>query len=314
MRVLVTGGAGFIGSHIADALLEAGHRVLVVDDLSSGRRENVPHRATFTQIDIRDAGRLEAALNDFRPQAVSHQAAQVSVSASTRDPIGDAEINIVGTLNLLEASIRHGIERLVFASSGGAIYGEVPEGQRAGVQWPLHPLSPYGCAKLAAERYLAYYRHEHALLSTILRYANVYGPRQDPYGEAGVVAIFSANLLHGEPIRVNARAQTGDPGCVRDYVFVADVVKANLAALQGGLDGRIVNVGTGRATTTLELARMVERAAGVTANTGFGPRRVGDLERSVLDPGEDNPVDPPTPLEKGIEETVAWFRQFLHRA
>lgn len=314
MRVLVTGGAGFIGSHIADALLGAGHQVLVVDDLSSGRRENVPDRATFAQIDIRDAGPLEAALEDFRPQAVSHQAAQVSVSASTRDPIGDAEINIVGTLNLLEASIRHGLERLVFASSGGAIYGEVPEGRSAGVQWPLHPLSPYGCAKLAVEHYLAYYRHERALVSTILRYANVYGPRQDPYGEAGVVAIFSANLLRGEPIRVNARAQTGDPGCVRDYVFVADVVKANLAALEGGLDGRIVNVGTGRATTTVELARMVERAAGVTANIGFGPRRVGDLERSVLDLGEDNPVDPPTPLERGIEETVAWFRQFLHRA
>jgi UDP-glucose 4-epimerase len=313
MRVLVTGGAGFIGSQIADALLGAGHQVLIIDDLSGGRRENVPRQATFAQIDIRDPGRLLAAVNDFQPQAVCHQAAQVSVSASTREPVRDAEVNVIGTLNLLEASIRIGVKRLVFASSGGAIYGEVPEGQSAGVQWPLHPLSPYGCAKLAAENYLSFYRHEHGLVSAVLRYANVYGPRQDPYGEAGVVAIFSANLLRGEPIQVNARAQTGDPGCVRDYVFVGDVVKANLAALEGGLDDQIVNVGTGRATTTLELARMVERAAGVTANVLHGPRRVGDLERSVLDPGGNNPVTAPTPLDRGIEQTVAWFRQSLER-
>jgi UDP-glucose 4-epimerase len=308
VRIAVTGGAGFIGSHVADALLQAGHQVLVIDDLSSGRRENVPRDAGFARIDIRDAAELLAAVGDFRPQAVSHQAAQVSVPASAREPVRDAEINVLGSLNLLEASIRHGVQRLVFASSGGAIYGEVPEGRSADVQWPLRPLSPYGCAKLAVERYLDFYRQEHGLLSTVLRYANVYGPRQDPYGEAGVVAIFSANLLRGEPIQVNARARTGDPGCVRDYVFVDDVVKANLAALEGRLDGRVVNVGTGRATTTLELARMVERAAGVTASILFGPRRVGDLERSVLDLGEDNPVDPPTPLELGIEQTVAWFR------
>lgn len=314
MRVMVTGGAGFIGSHIADALLQAGHQVLVIDDLSSGRRENVPGKATFSQVDIRDAEQLLSAVADFGPEAVSHQAAQVSVSASARRPVWDAEINLIGTLNLLQACVRHGIKRLVFASSGGAIYGEVPEPERAAADWPAHPLSPYGTAKLAVEHYLDFYRHEHGLVSSVLRYANVYGPRQDPYGEAGVVAIFSANLLRGQNIQINARAQTGDPGCVRDYVYVGDVVRANLAALEGRLDGRTVNVGTGRAITTLELARVVERAAGVTADIRFGPRRVGDLERSVLDAGENNPAHPFTPLEDGIAETVAWFRRFLQES
>ncbi len=311
---MVTGGAGFIGSHIADALLQAGHQVLVIDDLSSGRRENVPGKATFSQVDIRDAEQLLSAVADFGPEAVSHQAAQVSVSASARRPVWDAEINLIGTLNLLQACVRHGIKRLVFASSGGAIYGEVPEPERAAADWPAHPLSPYGTAKLAVEHYLDFYRHEHGLVSSVLRYANVYGPRQDPYGEAGVVAIFSANLLRGQNIQINARAQTGDPGCVRDYVYVGDVVRANLAALEGRLDGRTVNVGTGRAITTLELARVVERAAGVTADIRFGPRRVGDLERSVLDAGENNPAHPFTPLEDGIAETVAWFRRFLQES
>ena len=311
MRVLVAGGAGFIGSQIADALIAAGHQVLVIDDLSSGRRENVPREAGFAQVDIRDVEKLLSAVADFRPQAVSHQAAQVSVSKSARRPVWDAEINVIGSLNLLHACVRHGIERLVFASSGGAIYGEVPEGRRAAVDWPAHPLSPYGTAKLAVEHYLDFYRHEYGLVSCILRYANVYGPRQDPYGEAGVVAVFSTNLLRGESIQINARAETGDPGCVRDYVYVGDVVGANLAALQGRLDGRIVNVGTGRATSTLELARIVEAAAKVKATIRFGPHRVGDLERSVLDASEDDPVHPYTPLEEGIEETVAWFRRFL---
>jgi UDP-glucose 4-epimerase len=191
------------------------------------------------------------------------------------------------------------------------MYGEVPEGERAAADWPAHPLSPYGSAKRAVEHYLDFYRQEHGLVSCVLRYANVYGPRQDPYGEAGVVAIFSVNLLRGQGIQINARAQKGDPGCVRDYVYVNDVVRANLAALDGRLDGRTVNVGTGRATSTLELARVMERAAGVRADIRFGPRRVGDLECSVLDAGEDNPVHPFTPLEQGIEETVAWFRKFV---
>jgi UDP-glucose 4-epimerase len=309
MRIIVTGGAGFIGSHVADALLAASHDVLVLDDLSTGRRENVPSRAQFVQADIRDAALVERTFADFKPEVVTHQAAQTSVSISTREPVRDAEINVIGSLNILQASVKHRVRKLVFASTGGAIYGEIPDTKRASTDWPPRPLSPYACSKFAVENYLAAYASEHGLKSTVLRYANVYGPRQDPHGEAGVVAIFGERILRGEPIQINARKELGDDGCVRDYVYVADVVKANILAIDDALPTSPINVGTGEATTTLALARMMERAAGVTAVLKHGPRREGDVQRSVLDPGSSSPLGPATALADGIAKTVAWFRE-----
>jgi UDP-glucose 4-epimerase len=212
-------------------------------------------------------------------------------------------------LNILNESVRHKVKQLVFASTGGAIYGEVPEGERAREDRPPHPLSPYACSKFAVENYLNAYRHEHGLRSTVLRYANVYGPRQDPHGEAGVVAIFAQRLLRTEPIQIFARKQAGDDGCVRDYVFVADVVKANLWAVEGKLQKSPLNVCTGMATSTLELARVMERAAGVSAQLRHGPRREGDVERSVLDPGQPAPLGPALPMAEGVARTLTWFRE-----
>jgi UDP-glucose 4-epimerase len=309
MKVLVTGGAGFIGSHISDTLIGAGHEVLVLDDLSTGRRANVPPRAAFVQGDIRDSALVAKTFGDFRPDVVTHQAAQTSVAISTREPLRDAEVNILGSLNILNECVKHKVQRLVFASTGGAIYGEVPDGERATEQRFPNPLSPYACSKFAVEKYLTAYGREHGLRSTVLRYANVYGPRQDPHGEAGVVAIFAQRLLHGEPIQINARKQHGDSGCVRDYVFVADVVKANHRAIEGKLAQSPVNVCSGVATTTLELAQLMEQAAGVKAVLTYGARREGDVERSVLDPGNPPPLGAPLPLAEGIAQTIAWFRR-----
>jgi UDP-glucose 4-epimerase len=314
MKVLVTGGAGFIGSHVSDALLAAGHSVCVLDDLSSGRRENVPAAARFVQGDIRDAATVAKVFADFVPEVVCHQAAQVSVSVSTREPLRDAQINVLGTLNLLQESVARGVQRVVFASTGGAIYGDVPEPERAVVGRQPRPSSPYACSKFSVEAYLGAYRSEYALRFSILRYANVYGPRQDPHGEAGVVAIFCQRLLAGEPIQVNARKEQGDDGCVRDYVYVQDVVKANVAAVEGRLQDDVVNVATGVATTTLGLARALEKLSDKRFELRFGPRREGDVERSVIDPGEAPPYGVPRALESGLGETLAWFRERASRA
>lgn len=308
MKVLVTGGAGFIGSHVADALLAAKHDVLVLDDLSSGRRANVPAQAAFVEGDIRDAALVAKVFEDFKPEVVTHQAAQTSVAISAREPLRDAEINVLGSLNILNQCVKHKVRRVVFASTGGAIYGEVPEGERATEQTPANPLSPYACSKFAVEKYLNAYAHEHRLAFTVLRYANVYGPRQDPHGEAGVVAIFAQRLLTGQPIQVNARKQEGDPGCVRDYVYVADVVRANLLAIDGKLERSPVNVCTGVPTSTLELAQQLERASGVKAVLRYGARREGDVERSVLNPGNPSPLGAAVPLAEGIARTLAWFK------
>jgi UDP-glucose 4-epimerase len=308
MKVLVTGGAGFIGSHVADALLAGGHEVLVLDDLSTGRRHNLPAQAKFVEGDIRDPQLVARVFADFQPQVVTHQAAQTSVAISAREPLRDAEINVLGSLNVLNEAVRHKVRRLVFASTGGAIYGEVPEGERANEQRAPHPLSPYACSKFAIENYLNAYASEHGLPSTVLRYANVYGPRQDPHGEAGVVAIFAQRLLSGQPIQINARKQEGDTGCVRDYVFVADVVKANLLAIEGKLERSPINVCSGVATATLDLAQLMERTSGVKAELRYGARREGDVQRSVLDPGSPPPLGQPTPIADGVAKTLAWFR------
>jgi len=308
MRIIVTGGAGFIGSHVADMALANGHDVLVLDDLSTGRRENVPSSARFEQVDLRDAAKVEAAVLAFRPDVISHQGAQTSVSRSVRDPLLDAHSNVLGTLHLLEAIRKLGGGRIVLASTGGAIYGEVAEGTRADTDHPLSPLSPYACSKLAAEAYLRMYSVEHGLKTTVLRYANVYGPRQDPHGEAGVVAIFSQRLLANEPIQINARREPGDAGCVRDYVFVDDVVRLNRLAIEGEITVPIVNVCTGAETTTRDVAEHLARAAKSSSEMRVGGRRAGDLERSVLEPPKDDRFVATVTLVDGLERTMAWFR------
>jgi UDP-glucose 4-epimerase len=312
MRVLVTGGAGFIGSHVADALLSAGHEVLIVDDLSTGRRENVPARAEFRHGDICDSAFLQRAFDEFSPEVVNHQAAQTSVAVSAREPRRDAQINVIGSVELLTHCVRKRVSRIVYASTGGAVYGEVPEGQRASVDTPPRPLSPYACSKFAVECYLRAYAFEHSIRFSVLRYANVYGPRQDPHGEAGVIAIFAQRLLAGEPIQINARRTPGDAGCVRDYVYVGDVVRYNLAGVQGAIEEPVVNVCTGEATATRDLAQALANVAGVTAKLGDGPRRPGDVERSVLQAGRMAQAIPPTSLARGLGETVAWFRARGH--
>ncbi len=308
MRVLVTGGAGFIGSHVAEAATEAGHDVLVVDDLSTGRTENLPPGADFHPVDVRHREVVRELALQFRPHAISHHAAQASVAVSVREPAHDAEVNILGSLNVTEVAVETG-SRLIFASTGGALYGEVAEGDAAGEESPPKPLSPYACSKASLELYLKAFAETSDLNYTILRYANVYGPRQDPHGEAGVVAIFLRRLLRGEPIQVNARARLGDEGCVRDYVFVRDAVRANLAAFEGALDRRTVNIATGIGTSTRVLAEKLASLVDRPATVRDGEHRAGDLERSVLDPTVMTSIlGGPTPLAEGLEVTADWFR------
>lgn len=314
MTVLVTGGAGFIGSQVADALVEAGREVVVFDDLSSGRRENVPEAAIFVEADLRDRGAVEAVFEAHEIEAVCHQAAQTSVSVSVREPIRDAEVNLMGSLHLLEACRVHGVSRFVFASTGGAICGDIPEGLRADEGWTPNPISPYACSKLGFEGYLAAYRHEFGLASTVLRYSNVYGPRQDPHGEAGVVAIFCERLAAGEGVQINAMHELGDGGCVRDYVFVGDVVRINLLAMEGAFEADVLNVATGIGTTTQELVEALEAAFDVSVPKVDGPRRAGDIARSILEPNAEVVARvAPMGVEAGLQETARWFEARARR-
>jgi len=309
MRILVSGGAGFIGSHIVEGALAEGHSVAVLDDLSTGKRQNVPKGVPLFELDLRKRELVTRAILDFKPDVVSHQAAQASVAVSVREPHLDAEINVLGGLNLLDACVAARVQKIVFASTGGAIYGEVPDGQLAAEQTRPAPISPYAISKLAFEQLLDVYRTHHALESTVLRYANVYGPRQDPHGEAGVIAIFFDTVLRAGSLRINARKHEGDAGCVRDYVYVADVARANLAALAGKLPERVLNVGTGVAVTTLELATQIANVAGRELKTTFGPPRAGDIERSVLDASRfASMLGATVPLADGLRHTFEWYR------
>lgn len=310
MRALVTGGAGFIGSHLVDALAERGATVGVLDNFATGRRENVPDHATLLEVDLQDGAAVSQAVHDFKPSHIFHQAAQASVKVSVDDPVRDAAVNVMGGLHLLEAARAVGIERFVFASTGGALYGEVAEGEAAADDSPVRPKSPYGAAKASFEYYLDAYRQNFRMPYTVLRYANVYGPRQDPFGEAGVVAIFVSRLLRGEPVTLFARREPGDDGCIRDYVFVEDVVAANLLAVDASLDG-FFNVGTGIGTTTREVLAAVETALQTEAEVVSAPPRSGDLERSVVAATRLQAVGwaPSVPFVEGIQRTVSWFRE-----
>ena len=308
MRLLITGGAGFIGSHVADAALAKGWQVAVMDNLCSGRRSNVPADATFYEVDIRDREAVERAFAEFQPDAVSHQAAQASVAVSVREPQMDAEVNVTGSLNIMTACVAHQVKHLVFASTGGAIYGEVPAGTRAGVDFAPVPISPYACSKFSVEKYLECFRVEHGLGYNVLRYANVYGPRQDPHGEAGVVAIFCNRILAGEPIRVNAMRTEGDDGCIRDYVYIENVVAANIAAIEGQITDPILNVGTGNETTTKQLADVLQLKIGRQVDVSPSEKRAGDIERSLLN--ADRLVEllgPVVAIDDGLGRTAEWF-------
>jgi UDP-glucose 4-epimerase len=307
-RVLVTGGAGFIGSHVADAYLAAGNDVWIVDDLSSGRRENVPADAELVEMDVRDA-EVRNLFREVRFDLVNHHAAQIDVRVSVLDPAKDAGINLLGLLNLTEAAIEVGTQRFVYVSSGGVVYGE-PEQIPTPETAPKLPLSPYGVTKLGGEFYLNYYRVVRGLEYVALRYSNVYGPRQDPHGEAGVVAIFCNRLLRGDALTI-----FGDGEQTRDYVFVRDVVSANMHASDApmedgaGLDARAFNVGTGVATSVNRLAEVLESVAGVEPGRDAQPERAGELRHSTLDANllRSRGWAPAYTLEQGLRETYEYI-------
>ena len=299
MAVLVTGGAGFIGSHVAEGLAARGENVVVLDDLSSGKRENLPEGIELVEGDIREP--LDELFAKAQPSVCFHLAAQIDVRVSVARPDHDAEINVLGTVNLLQTALEHGT-KIVFSSTGGAIYGECE--RPATEEAPRMPIAPYGTAKLAAEEYLATYNRLHGTKHVSLRYGNVYGPRQDPHGEAGVVAIFFNKLRDGETPKV-----FGDGSQTRDYVYVGDVVRATLAAAER--DGGVYNVGTGRETSVVELLELCQRIAGTSLDPELAPARPGELQRSVLDPSR--AVDelawrPERSLEDGLRETWEFFR------
>ena len=308
-RVLVTGGAGFIASHVADLYIENGWAVTVLDDLSTGRRKNVPAAAEFVECGVNDT-RARKLLEEGGFTVLNHHAAQMDVRVSVTDPLFDERVNIAGLINLLEGARRGGVRRVVFASSGGVVYGEgnsLPHGEEA----LKLPVSPYGVSKLASEYYLAMYAQLHGLEVVPLRYANVYGPRQNPHGEAGVVAIFCSRILRQEPLTVY-----GDGTQTRDYVFVGDVARANLAATTGRLgrlrsiDDVAFNVGTGVETSVVELARTILNAAGADVPIEHVDARPGELQRSAVDPGKLAAQwnwRPEVSLAEGLQRTYDWI-------
>jgi len=299
MKALVTGGAGFIGSNLVDALIARGDSVDIVDNLSSGKRENVNEQARLHVLDIREP--LEDLFAELRPDVCFHLAAQADVRVSVERPDYDAEVNVIGTVHVLEAARSTGA-RVVFSSTGGAIYGECEE--PADEASERRPLAPYGTAKLAGEEYLLTYQRLHGMANVALRFGNVFGPRQDPHGEAGVVAIFLGRLRDGETCLI-----FGDGTQERDYVFVGDVVSALMAAAE--VEGGIFNVGTGRASSVLELYDLCRKVAGSELEARLAPARTGELQRSVLDiskAADELGWRPETSLEEGLRQTWNWIR------
>jgi UDP-glucose 4-epimerase len=314
-RVLVSGGAGFIGSHVADAYLRGGSEVVVLDSLVHGRRENVPAGAEFVELDVRDS-RAADLIRERRFDIVNHHAAQMDVRVSVADPRLDASVNLDGLLNLLEAAHAAGVGRFLFVSSGGVVYGE-PEVRPTPESSPKVPESPYGVTKLAGEQYLYYYHRVHGMEYAALRYSNVYGPRQDPHGEAGVVAIFCTRVLDGKPLTI-----FGDGEQTRDYVYVGDVVQANMLLSElelpraRSLDDRGFNVGTGTETSVNALAGTIMKAAGVEVAIEYAAARAGEVQHSSLnaDRLRARGWDPRTSLEEGLRETYHWIRDARHAA
>jgi UDP-glucose 4-epimerase len=303
MRILVTGGAGFIGSNVVDAYIHAGHEVAVVDDLSSGKRANLNPRAAFYELDIASP-RLAEVFAQFRPELVNHHAAQISVPLSVDNPMEDARINIMWLLNLFENCRRGKVGKVIYVSSGGVVYGE-PRSLPADETYPLAPTSPYGISKCAGEMYLQFYAQQTGMNYVMFRYSNVYGPRQMPHGEAGVVSIFIQKLLAG-----GAPTIFGDGSCVRDYVYVGDVVRANLLALDKG-ERVALNIGTNRPTNVKQLYQAICEVMGVNLPALAGPPRRGDLQANYLNPARAKQVlgwEPATDLHAGVRATYEYFK------
>jgi UDP-glucose 4-epimerase len=303
MKVLVTGGAGFIGSHLVDRLVQEGNQVVVIDNLSTGKRKQVNKKAQFYKMDIRSK-RVERVFRKERPLIVVHLAAQMNVRLSTEDPVFDAEVNILGTINLLEHAVKHGVRKVSFASSGGAVYGE-QEVFPAAESHRTDPLSPYGISKLAGEKYLAYYTNTTGLRHVVLRFGNVYGPRQEPEGEAGVIAIFSKLMLEGgQPIINGTGKQT------RDFVYVEDVVEAIMVTLEEDIQG-IFNVGTGQESTVNECYGIIKELTNSSCKDLYGAAKKGEQFRSVVDVRklrEGFDWEPQVSLPEGLKMTVEFFK------
>jgi UDP-glucose 4-epimerase len=313
MKIVVTGGAGFIGSNVVDGYIEQGHEVVVVDNLYTGKIANVSPKAKFYRMDIRSQ-EIDLVMKKEKPDVLNHHAAQISVPASVTDPLLDADINIKGFLNLIEKAAKYGVKKVIFISSGGAIYGEASQYPTSEDCAP-RPLSPYAVSKYASEHYLAYYKHQYGLDYTVLRYGNIYGPRQVPHGEAGVVAIFMDNLLSGRASELYQFPEEND-GMIRDYCYVGDVVKANFKALTHG-GGAFFNIGTGVGTRTRMLYQIIYQAVKerglpvdkILETPQMKPARLGDLTRSCLEverARRELAWVPETDLTKGISLTLQW--------
>jgi len=304
MRILVTGGAGFIGSHVVDLFLQAGHEVFVLDNLSTGSRDNLAPGVNFIEMDICNRA-VDEVFAAHRFDVVNHHAAQIDVRKSVSDPIFDARVNILGSLNLLECCLRHGVKKFQFASTGGALYGE-QDYFPADEEHPIRPLSPYGITKATIERYLFYYQQVHGLEYVAHRYGNVYGPRQNPHGEAGVVAIFCDRLITGREAVIN-----GDGTQTRDYVYVEDVARANLLSLDQSLNGAL-NIGTGVENDVNAIFRILNEAGGFGAPEVHAPAKKGEQLRSVIAWQKAHGRigwSPRVSLEEGLPKTLEYFQK-----
>ncbi len=306
MKILVTGGAGFIGSHIVDAYIEAGHKVTVIDNLSTGLRENINPNAEFIEFDITEPKVVDI-ICERKFDVINHHAAQMNVRISVDDPVFDAQTNIIGGLRIYEAAIHSNVKKIIFASSGGTVYGELKYFP-ADENHPLNPISPYGISKLTNEYYLHYYKQVYNLDFVALRYSNVYGPRQNPFGEAGVVAIFTSKMLKGEQPVIN-----GDGTATRDYVYIGDVVRANLIALQENVIG-IFNIGTGKEYDVNYVFHALKAITGSNVEEFHGPPKLGELQRNCLTFEKFHRLTgwaPTLTFEEGLKETVNYFKQKL---
>lgn len=304
MKILVTGGAGFIGSHIVDTYIALGHKVIVLDNLSTGKIEFVNKRAKFYKCDIKDKNEIENIIKREKPEIINHHAAQISVRNSVANPVFDAQVNILGFINLLESGRKNGVKKVIFASSGGVVFGEAkviptPENYKEGL-----PLSPYGITKLASEYYLNFYWITYKIPYIALRYGNIYGPRQNPHGEAGVVAIFSLKMLQGEKPTIN-----GDGKQTRDYVYISDIVEANNIALKTAKIGAF-NIGTGIETNVIEIYEQIKKQSERNILALHGPAKPGEQRRSCLDTTKAKKIlgwQAKTDLIKGLRQTYHYF-------
>lgn len=305
MKVLVTGGAGFIGSHVVDICIQHGHEVVIVDDLSTGRESNLNPAAKLYRMDIRD-DKLKEVFEQEKPDYVDHHAAQMDVRRSTVEPLFDADVNILGSINLIECAVKFGVKRFVYISTGGAVYGE-PEYLPCDEAHPINPICQYGASKHTVEHYLYMYKVNYGLDHTVLRYPNVYGPRQDPHGEAGVVAIFTGQMLRGDQVVIN-----GDGEQERDFVYVGDCARANLMAIQASRGMGILNLGSSQGTTVNEIFDKLRGITGYGRDTRHGPAKLGETRKIYLDASKalrEMDWQPTVDLEDGLQRTVAYFRQ-----